>query len=82
MIEEVKKLNKSGISFKRLEELGLEYRYVAKYLQGKLSEEEMRAQLLKAIFEFARRQIQWLKNKDVHWVKNYREAEKLVKKFL
>jgi len=33
MVAEVKKLHKAGISWKRLEEFGLEYRWVARYLQ-------------------------------------------------
>jgi len=44
MIAEVKNLRKSGISFKRLESFGLEYRSVAGYLQKKMTLEEKAAQ--------------------------------------
>ncbi|MEK7124212.1 MAG: tRNA (adenosine(37)-N6)-dimethylallyltransferase MiaA [Patescibacteria group bacterium] len=37
MILEVKNLHRQGLSWKRLEELGLEYRYTAQYLQGKFN---------------------------------------------
>jgi len=83
MITEVKKIRKSGISWKKLEEFGLEYRYIAQYLQNKLSYDETVQRLQKEIEHFAKRQITWFKrDKRIHWVKNYLEAKKLVKKFL
>jgi len=83
MVNEVKKLHASGISWKRLEELGLEYRFVAQYLQGNITHQEMSTKLQKAIEHFAKRQMTWFKRDNrIHWVKNYQEAEKLVKKIL
>ena len=83
MIAEVKKLKKSGLSWKRLEEFGLEYRYIALYLQKKISYQEMVGKLQKEIEHFAKRQITWFKrDKRVEWVKNYQETERLVKNFL
>ncbi len=83
MIEEVKNLHKSGVSWKRLEELGLEYRYIALYLQGKLDYKEMVAQLQKAIENYAKRQMTWFKrDKRILWVKKYKEAQKLAKELL
>ena len=83
MIEEVKKLKESGLSWKRLEEFGLEYRYIAYYLQGKLSWKEMVEQLQKAIEDFAKRQMTWFKrDKRIHWIKNFKEAKKLIREFL
>ncbi|MBI5766047.1 tRNA dimethylallyltransferase [Candidatus Falkowbacteria bacterium] len=37
MINEVKKLRKGGVSWKRLENFGLEYRWVARYLRQKIN---------------------------------------------
>ncbi|KKQ67815.1 MAG: tRNA (adenosine(37)-N6)-dimethylallyltransferase MiaA [Candidatus Nealsonbacteria bacterium RIFCSPLOWO2_02_39_8] len=37
MINEVEKLHKQGVSWKRLEEFGLEYRHIALYLQKKIT---------------------------------------------
>lgn len=83
MIAEVKKLRRQGVSWKRLDEFGLEYRYVSRYLRGLLSYEQMIAELRQAIHHFAKRQLTWFKrNKDIIWIKNYPEAEKKIKKFI
>ena len=83
MIEEVKKLHKSGVSWKRLEEFGLEYRFVAQYLQGKLEYDEMVSRLQKEIEHYAKRQMTWFKrNKRIRWVRNYKEAEYFIETFL
>ncbi len=83
MIEEIASLHKNGVSWKRLEDFGLEYRYVSKYLQKKLSYKEMINQLETATHQFAKRQMTWFnKRKDIHWIKNKKQAEKLVKQFL
>ena len=83
MIEEVKKLHKSGVSWKRLEEFGLEYRFVAQYLQKKIKYDEMVSTLQVEIERFSKRQMTWFKkDKRVRWIKIYEEAEKLTKDFL
>ncbi len=83
MISEIKKLHKSGVSWKRLEEFGLEYRYVAQYLQNKLSYGQMVWHLQKATEHYAKRQMTWFKrDKRIKWIKDTKQAEKLVKKFL
>jgi len=83
MILEVKKLRKSGVSRKRLEEFGLEYRYIARYLQGKITYKEMAGKLEREIMGFAKRQMTWFKrDRRIYWAKKEKEAEKLVKKFL
>ncbi|OGZ17838.1 MAG: tRNA (adenosine(37)-N6)-dimethylallyltransferase MiaA, partial [Candidatus Nealsonbacteria bacterium RBG_13_36_15] len=61
MIAEVKKLKRSGLSWKRLEEFGLEYRYIALYLQKKMVYQQMLERLEKEIEHFAKRQITWFK---------------------
>jgi tRNA dimethylallyltransferase len=83
MTAEVKKLHKSGVSWKRLEEFGLEYRYASYFLQGKLSKEEMTEKLQKEIEHFAKRQMTWFKrDKRIKWTKNYKETNKLLEYFL
>jgi tRNA dimethylallyltransferase len=83
MIAEAKRLHASGLSYKRMEELGLEYRYLARYLQGKLSRERMEEELLREIRRYAKRQMRWFKrNLDIHWVKNETQALKLAKIFI
>jgi len=83
IISEVKKLKTSGLSFKRLEEFGLEYRFIAQYLQNKITYQEMIDKIQKESEHFAKRQMTWFKrDKRIQWVKNYKESEALVKSFL
>jgi tRNA dimethylallyltransferase len=87
MVAEIKKLHNppadGGISWKRLEEFGLEFRYITQYLQKKLSYDEMLQKLEKEIEHFAKRQMTWFKrDKRIRWVESKKEAEKLVKNFL
>lgn len=56
MLEEVKKLNRSGVSYERLESFGLEYRALARHLQGKLTLEEVNETLPYDIIHYAKRQ--------------------------
>ncbi|MEN6376013.1 MAG: tRNA (adenosine(37)-N6)-dimethylallyltransferase MiaA [Smithella sp.] len=73
MIEEVKTLYNSGVSWERLDSFGLEYRYVSRYLLGKLSIEEMFAQLNTSIHQFAKRQETWFRRMErrgitINWI--------------
>ena len=62
MIDEVKTIHESGISWERLERLGLEYRFVAEFLQGKiLTEQELFEKLNTAIHQFVKRQETWFR---------------------
>jgi tRNA dimethylallyltransferase len=61
MIDEVKNLKARGISSQRLSDLGLEYRYINLYLEGKLSLKETKQQLYNKICQFAKRQMTWFK---------------------
>ncbi len=70
MIDESKDLlEKEILSFKRMEELGLEYRYLAKFIKGEIkSIEEFLNILTIKIGQFAKRQETWFKKeKDVSW---------------
>ena len=83
MIREVKDLLKSGVTKKRLYDFGLEYRWIGDYLNNKITRQEMEAGLLRDIIKYSKRQMTWFKrNKEIHWVKNQKEAEKLVKNFI
>ncbi|MDP2638971.1 MAG: tRNA (adenosine(37)-N6)-dimethylallyltransferase MiaA [Candidatus Azambacteria bacterium] len=83
MVKEVINLKKSGLSWKRLEDFGLEYRYIAYYLQNKLSYDEMISKLQKEIEHYAKRQMTWFsKNKKIAWVKNQSDAQKKIRAFL
>jgi len=75
MVKEAQKLHKAGLAWKRMEELGLEYRYLALYLQKKISKEEMLQQLEHRIWQYSKRQMTyWRRNKDIQWFKDAGEA--------
>lgn len=62
MIDEVSRVHESGISWERLERLGLEYRVTAEYLQGKIASlTEYRDILFREICRFAKRQETWFR---------------------
>jgi len=83
MLREIKSLHAHGLSWRRLESFGLEYRYCALLLQKRISKEQFKNELVRAISKYAKRQITWFKkDKRIHWLKNKRQAEKLVKEFL
>ena len=63
MINEAKKLHTSGVSWCRMEELGLECRYVALHLQGKISKKEMISEIESATWQYVKRQRTWFKRK-------------------
>lgn len=85
MIAEAKKMHRQGLSWKRMDELGLEYRYLAKYLNNKILKEEMVEKLETEIWHYARRQMTWFRrDKKIKWFSpnEYGKVEKIVKKFL
>jgi len=84
MIEEVKKLRRDGVSWKRLDDFGLEYRCISRHLQNKISREDMVTRLQKEIEHYAKRQMTWFKKYEPKtvWISNKKEAEKLASKFL
>ncbi len=83
MIKEVEQLHGQGVSWRRLEDFGLEYRWIAKYLQRKITLKEMKEKLFQEIKNYAKRQMTWFKkDKRIHWIENKKEAEKLIKGFL
>ena len=70
MVGEVRSLHAKGLSWKRMEELGLEYRYVSRYLRGSISKAEMIEKLRSEIWQYAKRQMTWFKrDKRVRWFK-------------
>jgi tRNA dimethylallyltransferase len=69
MIDEAVRLHAEGLSWKRMESLGLEYRYLARHLVGELSKEQMLVELELEITHYAKRQYTWFrKNKRIHWI--------------
>jgi len=88
MLKEIKDLHLKGLSWKRMVELGLEYRYGSFYLQKKLSKKEMIEKLNTETWHFAKRQKTWFKrDQKIIWINPLKEREKMIiikeiKKFL
>jgi tRNA dimethylallyltransferase len=87
MIGEVERLNKNGVSWKRLESFGLEYKFIAQYLQEKIDYDAMVERIEIASRQYAKRQITWLKRwekqgREINWVNDMDDAEKKMKQFL
>jgi tRNA dimethylallyltransferase len=85
LINEVKKLRKQELSWKRLYELGFEYKYPALFLQGKISKSEMLKRMILENWHYAKRQMTWFKrDKKIIWSNssNLNKVNLLVKKFL
>lgn len=61
LIEEVATLHGEGVPWSTLEFYGLEYRFVAQHLQGKLNRNDMFQKLNSAIHNFAKRQETWFR---------------------
>jgi len=73
MVEEVKALHEAGTSWDQLEFYGLEYRYLARYLKGELSRNDMFQKLNSAIHDFAKKQENWFRRMEkqgtaIHWL--------------
>lgn len=61
MLDEVKQCLTRGITHAQLERLGLEYRYLSRFLRGELSYEDTVEQLSFKSCQYAKRQLTWLK---------------------
>jgi tRNA dimethylallyltransferase len=89
MIDEVRRLRENGVTWERLESFGLEYREIARHLQGKTSREEMHELLLNSIRQFAKRQDIFFRKMEregvvIHWLPegNPDQAAELCRKHL
>lgn len=85
MIEEAEQLHQSGLSYERMEDLGLEYRFLARYLQGKIGKDALVTEIQKASEQYAKRQLTWWKHDSrINWVSrgNTIQATNLVSQFL
>ena len=82
MVAEVKKLHKYGVSWQKLDDFGLEYRWLSRYLRGLITKQEMLERLELEINHYAKRQMTWLKrDKEIVWENDYKKIENLVKKW-
>jgi tRNA dimethylallyltransferase len=87
MVDEVKKLLDSGISWQTLIYYGLEYKYITLYLTGKMGYNEMVKDLETAIHQFAKRQMTWFRGMErkgikIHWLDGELPLEEKIEKVL
>lgn len=84
MLEEVEGLLKSGVSAVWLRSLGLEYRYLTDYIEGRFDSREIALEKLKfATHHFARRQLIWWRRRtDIVWVTTANQAIERAASFL
>lgn len=73
LVDEVQTLHDSGIPWDRLEAMGLEYRYIGRYLQEEITYQEMKHHLCIHIHQYAKRQETWFRRMEksgilIHWV--------------
>ncbi len=70
MIKEVESLLQNGVTHERMEILGLEYRFISRYLNGVYNKDEMTDT---AIHQFAKKQMTFFRNMEkngikIHWI--------------
>ena len=89
MVQEVRDLLAAGVPHERLEALGLEYRFIARWLRGEYESEAYMVERLKyAIHDFTRRQSTWFRrDKRIIWLDGdkdtlMQEATNIVQDFL
>ena len=83
MIEEVEQLINEGVSPDQLKFLGLEYKFLAQYLNKELGYSEMERNLNIAIRQFAKRQMTWFRRMEkqgqqIHWIDSKMTMEEKV----
>lgn len=68
MIDEARELHESGLSYERMHQLGLEYRYLAQFLQNEISKDELREKIIHGDLQYAKRQLTWFKKDErIEW---------------
>lgn len=85
MIEEVKNLIDSGVTYERLLQFGLEYKFISLFLKDELKYDDMFQKLNSAIHSFAKRQMTWFRKMEregvkINWIENadYEQAVELI----
>jgi len=89
LLKEVRDLHQKGLSWKRMSELGLEYKLVANFLRGPLRKKvsrfnldmfSLKKEMAEKTWQYAKRQTTWFKrDKNIKWF-TINEAEKITTK--
>lgn len=76
MVAEAKRLRAAGLPWSRFEALGLEYRWLGRFLRGEVSKPVMHESLFVDIRHYAKRQMTWFRrNKSILWHHPSKAAE-------
>ena len=84
MVEETKKLLSIGITKEKLVYYGLEYKFLAEYLDGQYNYNDMYQKLNSAIHRFSKRQMTWFRGMEnrgfnIHWINGELSLDEKVK---
>lgn len=89
MIDEVKSLMDSGVTYDKMIFFGLEYKFIAQYLKGELNKNDMFQKLNSAIHAFAKRQMTWFRKMEregviINWIDgaDFDKAKQLIENSL
>jgi len=84
LIKEVQNLHKEGLTWKRMLQIGLEYKLVAQFLQNKITRDQMIKRMQIETYQYAKRQRLWFKkDREIIWIEpNLKKIEKLVLAFV
>lgn len=83
LIEEVRQLHNQGLNWQKLEDFGLEYRWLTRFLQGQIDYNSMKERLFMEIWHYSKRQMTWFKkNKNINWLETPTVANEFVENFL
>lgn len=85
LLEEAEVLHKNGLSLERMHALGLEYHFLALWLEGNLTLSELEEQLFFAIWHYAKRQLTfWKRDNSIEWFSPFAHSAifERVEKFL
>lgn len=79
LFDEIKNLNKSGVTFEKLNSFGLEYRYGSDYVQDLITLDEFKELLATKTWQFAKRQMTWFKrNSAINWFNPINDQQKIL----
>lgn len=85
MVAETARLRAEGVSWKKLESFGLEYKNIALFLQKKITKETMKENILKESYQYVKRQLTWIRRFEkmgahIHWIADSKEAAEIIEK--
>lgn len=82
-INELKWLHLRGLSWRRLEKLGFEFKHVSQYIRGEIDMDQLKDLINKQSWQYAKRQMTWFKkDPNTIWINAPAKASQLVRDFL